>query len=85
MFAGAILESGTALMDYLQTTPKANAVKIAQQIDSSITESSSSELIVQVLQSVDAELLVNLSLATGLDTVLVSSNNVKHHSFHCEF
>lgn len=75
MFAGAILESGTALMDYLQSTPRSNAVKIAQQIDSSITESSSSELILQVLQSVDAELLSNLSLAVGRDKVLVSFIN----------
>lgn len=75
LFSGAILESGTALMDYLQSTPRSNAVKIAQQIDSSITESSSSELILQVLQSVDAELLSNLSLAVGRDKVLVSFIN----------
>lgn len=79
LFAGAIMESGTALSPDIQTSPKSNALLIAQQVNSSITESSSSELIVQLLQSVDAELLVNLSLATQTDnTTLVSkSNHVK--------
>lgn len=65
-------------MDYLQGTPRGNAVKIARQIDPSITESSSSELILQVLQSVDAELLADLSLAAGNVLVSLIINNVNY-------
>lgn len=67
LFTGAIMESGTALFADVQTTPKKNALFFAQQVNSTLNESSSSELIVQVLQAADAELLVTLSLASQTD------------------
>ncbi|ERL92111.1 hypothetical protein D910_09432 [Dendroctonus ponderosae] len=61
LFTGAIMESGSALLDVLQTDGRSNALSIATQIDPSITSASSSREILKVLQEVDAELLVDIS------------------------
>lgn len=73
------MESGTALFADVQTTPKKNALFFAQQVNSTLNESSSSELIVQVLQAADAELLVTLSLASQTDnsTMVSKATSVK--------
>lgn len=78
------MESGTALNPNIQTTPKNNALFLAQQVNSTINEGSSSELIVQVLQAIDAELLVNLSLASETDNVTkVSKANMSEKVGNC--
>ncbi|XP_066251884.1 juvenile hormone esterase-like [Euwallacea similis] len=62
LFQSAIMQSGTALMNYMQANPRTGAVAVAKQIDPTITDESSSETIKEVLQAADGQLLVNISL-----------------------
>nr|UUB32802.1 carboxylesterase COEA14 [Dendroctonus valens] len=61
LFTGAIMESGSALLDVFQADGRNNALSIATQIDPSITSASTSGEILKVLQEVDADLLVDIS------------------------
>ncbi|XP_066153999.1 carboxylic ester hydrolase-like [Euwallacea fornicatus] len=63
LFQGAIMQSGTALVNYQQANPRAIALEVARQVDPTITDESSSETIKEVLQVADAQLLINVSLA----------------------
>lgn len=59
-------------MDFLQSDSKLNAVNVAKQIDSLISEESSSEEILSVLQAAEAQTLVNASLAIQALTLTVN-------------
>lgn len=72
LFAAGILQSGTSIMDFLQSDAKLNAVNVASQIDPLITEDSSSEEILKVLQSAEAQSLVDASLAIQPESLTVS-------------
>lgn len=58
-------------MDFLQSDSKLNAVNVAKQIDPLISEESSSEEILSVLQAAEAQTLVNASLAIQALTLTV--------------
>lgn len=63
MFAGAILESGTALVPWgYQRNQTEISFKTAAIIDNQFTSSRDSESLLQVLQSVDAKILDNAAL-----------------------
>lgn len=66
------MQSGTSIMDFLQNDAKLNAVNVASQIDPFITKDSSSEEILKVLQSAEAQSLVDASLAIQPESLTVS-------------
>lgn len=66
------MESGTSIMDFLQSDAKLNAVNVAKQIDPLITEESSTEEILRILQAAEAQTLVDASLAIQPLTLTVN-------------
>ncbi|CAG9772679.1 unnamed protein product [Ceutorhynchus assimilis] len=66
LFGAAIMESGSSLLSLVQYNARQNAFDVARKVDSSISESSSSEDVLKTLQATDADLLVNVTSKLGI-------------------
>jgi carboxylesterase type B len=75
LFKGAIMQSGTALLSTQQADARQFALDMAMKIDSSITNSSTSEQIRDVLQAAPVDVIIQLTGPGMVGPVLEPKSN----------